>query len=411
MTPDLPASSGFFRGIAPALLACVCVLASGTARADGVLLFAGGEPRDAATWRARVAPHAGARLVPDLDAWAVAQVRGVARARLLPLARIEALLARARGEAAALDENGALATLAEAEREAGQLGDLPGAAHWNAEIQLGIGVTAVQAGITALAEDAFRRAATLDPERALLSAEAAPAAVALYERVARQVAASAFGEFEVLANAPAADVYLNDVPQGPAPARVRAPVGRHLLRVEARGHSAYGAFVDVLAGERAPLRVELAREPALDAARQLERAARTGDYTALVAAARALAEADAELSPVLVLERARHGDRALLVRCAASGCRAPLHLPFGELPGSRATAEALDDARLASARRWLAHAPERQAPEDATPLWQRWYVWGGVAAAGIAAAALAWSAGQPAERRLEVVVEPQELRR
>jgi hypothetical protein len=395
------------------LLACACVYTAAGARAEdpAVLLFKDVEPADAAVWRARLAPHAGAPLVHDLSSWALRASSGLEPARLLPLARIEALLARARAEAAALAEDRALATLAEALREAEQLGDVPGAARWNAEIQLAVGGIAAQAAMAGLAEQAFLRAATLDPARRLLSAEAAPGAVELYARVARQVAVSAQGEFDVDVSTGQARVYLDDVSQGLAPVRIRAPIGRHLLRIDAPGHRPYGAFIDVLEGVRPPLRVRAAREPALDAAAALERSARAGDYSAVIAAAGALQRSGAKLASVLILERSARTGRALLVRCDASGCRAPVRITGEALPQAGAD-DLLDGARLAAGRRWLAHVDVWTEPALPTPWWQRWYVWGGVAtAAGIAAVAFALQAGQTPERRLQVVIEPQELRR
>jgi hypothetical protein len=391
------------------LLASMCAYVPAGARAErqAVLLFKDAEPADAAAWRVRLASQARAPFVQDLSSWAAIAAGGVQPERLRPLARIEALLAQAQAEAAALAEGRALATLAEAAREAEQLGDVPGAAHWNAEIQLGIGVTAAQAGMSGLAAEAFRRAATLDPRRALLSGEAPPSAVALYARVARQVAVSALGDFEVQVTAARARIYLDDVSQGFAPVRVRAPIGRHLLRVDASGHRSYGAFIDVLEGVRPPLRIQPAPEPVVETAAALGQAARAGDYAAVAAAAASLERAGAALEPVLVLERSGRTGRALLVRCEPAGCRAPVRIPRGARPEPTETAP-LDAARLADGRRWLAHAEFSSEPAVPAPWWQRWYVWGGAAtAAGIAAAAFAWSASQPPERRLRVVVQPQ----
>jgi hypothetical protein len=399
------------RWLGPLLAwACAHTAAGGRAEAQAMLFFKDGEPADAAAWRARLAPHVGEQLVDDPSSWAARAVAGVEAERLRPLAHIEELLARARSEAATLAEDRALGTLAEAAREAEQLGDVQGAAQWNAEIQLSIGVTAAQAGMSALATEAFRRAATLDPQRALLSAEAPPRVVELYANVARQVAVSAPGEFEVQVSAPEARVYLDDVARGLAPVRVRAPIGRHLLRVEAPGHRPYGTFIDVLEGVRPPLRVRPAHGPALEAVAVLERAARAGEYSAVVAALVALERAGVTV-PVLVLESSERTGRALLVRCEPAGCRAPVRISRGALPAAIAAAP-LNVTQLANGRRWLVHEQAWTAPQVPAPWWQRWYVWGGLAAAaGIAAAVVAWSVSQPPERRLRIVLEPQELRR
>jgi hypothetical protein len=405
MTPDSAARRG-----QALLLACACACGAVSARADGetVLLFKEGEPPDAPAWRARVAARSRTAIVHDLASWAADGARGVEAARLAPLAEIETLLARARAQAAALDEPGALATLAEAARAGEQIADVPGAALWNAEIQLGIGVTAAQAGMHALAEEAFRRAATLDRERTLRSGEATPAAVELYATVQRRVAVSALGELEVQVAAPMAQVFLDDALQGSAPVRVRVPIGRHVLRVHAQGHRPYGAFIDVLEGVRPPLRVQPAPAPVAEAAAALQHAARSGDYRAVVAAASALDRAGMSLTSVHVLERGRNA-RALLVRCDLASCDAPVRFARGAaLPIDGAAARFA--ASLAQQRRWLAETDMETAPEAEAAWWQRWYVWGGVGAAAAAAvAALALGAVQAPERRLRVVVEDEAL--
>jgi hypothetical protein len=405
MTPDSAARHGA-RSAAALLLACASVSAAVSVRADGetVLLFKGGEPPDAPAWRTRVAARSHAALVHDLASWAADGARGVEAPRLAPLAQVETLLARAREQAAALDERGALATLAEAARVGEQIADVPGAALWNAEIQLGIGVTAAQAGMRALAEEAFRRAATLDRERTLRSGEATPAAVALYASVHRQVAVAALGELEVQVDGPRAQVFLDDVARGWAPVRVRVPVGRHVLRVHAEGHRPYGAFIDVLEGVRPPLRVQPAPAPAAEAAAALQHAAHTGDYRAVIAAAAALERAGMSLQSVHVLERSERTARALLLRCDAASCDAPVRYARGAaLPAAGGSARF--GASLAQQRRWLAQPEMPTADEADAAWWQRWYVWGGVTAAAAAAVAvLALGAAQEPERRLRVVV-------
>ena len=127
---------------------------------DALILL--GPRADLATWGPRLTALQGGRaLVSDPQAWVAARSGGLARKRLEPLGRIEALLIQARNEAAALAEDQALATLSTAARIGEQLGDVPGAAAWNAEIQLQMAVTAAQAGLDELAEAALRRAASL----------------------------------------------------------------------------------------------------------------------------------------------------------------------------------------------------------------------------------------------------------
>jgi hypothetical protein len=403
MSPLCPASS---RSRSAALLLILLFSVTAPARADGakLLVFAPEIPRDAARWQARLARAYGALdLDPELWLRHGSPQRGIEPARLAALARIEAQLAHAAERAAALAEDEALAALAQAADLGEQLADMPGAAAWNAEIQLRLAVIAAQAGQDGLAESAFRRAATLDPARRLLDAEAAPEIVARATRVQRESVLGARGEIEVRVPAAGAQVFLDDVAQGGAPARLRAPVGRHLLRIEAPGRVTYGAFIDVLEGARAPIVVDPAASPELERARALASAAQHGDYTRVSDGL----ERDASLGDVLVLETAEGSSRALLVACAQDGCRRALRIASSRAPEGLPDAR-LDAAQLTRDRAWLAPSPAA-ARDEATPWWRRWYVWAPLAAvaAGATATALALSSGQTTPpQRLRVVVDP-----
>src|SRR5262249_20886119 len=148
------------------------------------------------------------------------------------------------------------------------------------------------------------------------------------------VAIAATGALAVRVNAERAQVYLDDVAQGRAPLTVRAAVGRHLLRVEAAGHRAYGTFIDVFEGTRPPLSIAPAPEPAQVAARALDRAAQSGDYAAVARATRSLKQAGGELAAVWVMELAERGPRALLERCDAAGCFGPVRVNGGADAGA-----------------------------------------------------------------------------
>lgn len=405
MSPHCPASS---RSSRSALVLIVLFSVTGAARADDakLLVFAPEAPSDAARWQARLTRAYGALEVdPELWLRRTSPQRGIEPARLAALARIEALLARAAEHAAALAEDEALAALAQAADLGEQLADMPGAAAWNAEIQLRLAVIAAQAGQDGLAESAFRRAATLDAQRRLLDAEAAPEIVARATRVQRESVLGAHGEIEVRVRAGAARVFLDDVAQGSAPARLRAPVGRHLLRVEAPGRVTYGAFIDVLEGARPALVVEPAPVPELERVRALATAAQRGQ---LARVSQALAQ-ESPPGEVLVLETAHGSPRALLVACAADGCRSALRITNARLPENLPDA-ALDAGALARDRAWLAPSPSAPAVHDeASPWWHRWYVWAPLAAlaAGATATALALSSGEAAPpQRLRVVVDP-----
>jgi hypothetical protein len=330
----------------------------------------------------------------------------IARARIGLLADIESRLAEARAHAAALREADALATLAQAASLSEQLGDVPGAAAWQAEVQLTIGAIAAQAGLQAFAEFSFRRAALLEPGRRLLQAEAPPTVVEAYERVARRLALSPVGGFEVRSAVPAASVYLDDVLQGVAPLRVRAIVGRHLLRVQAAGYRPYGALIDVLEGSRPPIEIALSPEPVLDAAEQLEQAARRGDYDGVVRGLRAVREFTGSAYSTLVVELSQDARRALLVRCQVSGCDGAERLP--DQTGGTPERHALTAPGLRRDRDWLAAHP---IAAEAPSWWQHWYVWGGALVLTAAVGATFWALGAEPDPdpRLRVVIEPGDL--
>jgi tetratricopeptide (TPR) repeat protein len=402
MSPLCPASS---RSRPTALVLIVLFSVTGVARADDakLLVFAPQLPRDAARWQARLSRAYGALDVdPELWLRHADPQRGIDPERLAALARIEGQLVHAAERAAALAEEEALTALAQAADLGEQLADMPGAAAWNAEIQLRLAVIAAQAGQDGLAESAFRYAATLDPTRRLLDAEAAPEIVARATRVQRESALGARGEIEVRVPVDGARVFLDDVAQGSAPARVRAPVGRHLLRVEAPGRVTYGAFIDVLEGARPAIVVEPAASPELERVRALAQAAQRGQYARV---AEALAH-DVSLGGVLVLETAPGSARALLVACVADGCRRALRIASAAVPGALPDMR-LDAGELVRDRAWLAPSPVA-ARDEATPWWRRWYVLAPLVAvaAGATATALALSSGESTPpQRLRVVVD------
>jgi hypothetical protein len=331
----------------------------------------------------------------------------VARDRMRALAEVEALLVAARRQAATLRERDALASLATAERAVDGLADVPGVSAWAAEVQLQLGAIAAQAGLTSLAQAAFRRAASLEPRRRLLPAEAAPDVVALCARVHAELAAAPTGTFAVQVTTPFSRVFLDDVELGGGQVRARAVVGRHVLRVEAPGHQPYGSFIDVLAGERPALLVQLTPLPRLELARALSHAALAGDLARIAGALGDAAAhgAAAEIAVVLLVETGARADRALVVRCDPSGCgqaaRAREHSPV------RLSTRALDENGLARGRAWLSRLDDRTPEPTPAPLWKRWYLWGGAALALTAGAIALGVALQPEpERRLRVEIDP-----
>jgi hypothetical protein len=206
---------------------------------------------------------------------------------------------------------------------------------------------------------------------------------------------------------------------------VRASPGPHLLRIEAPGHLPYGDLVEVLSGERPPIRVALAEDVALRAEEALLRAGSEHD---LAAAARVLREARGALGPLYVLEvGAGPEDRATLSRCRAEGCEGPQALPSG---GSAEPGEVLSlrlerssdrlFPSLSAARRWLAEAPlalgsgsGAEDPLPPPPIWERWALWTGIGAAvlvlGGAALGVALASEEPQAPPLRIEVDPGDL--
>lgn len=366
------------------LLALSLVIVS-PAAAQSVLVVVDGEgiPEAASRrWRARV--EAALETAPvALATWARRSepVGTVPESRLEVVSLIETLLLRARHSTARLLEREALESLLHAEALAERHLDIPGMAAWYAEVQLGIAITSAQAGQDGVSEAALRRAASVDPGRGVHAAEARPEVVARALSIAQAAATASVGRFEVRANAPEAVAFLDDVPVGALPHVIEAPVGTHVLRVDAPGHRSWAVVIDVLEGERPPMTVALAPSPRASAMRNVERAAHAGDLEALEGLLAEHPEA-----PLIWLVRPAAGprDRALLYACRASGCAGPRLLEGAptaldpDLPRELGPAAAL---------RWLAEPEDTVVPE---PEWyDRWYVWlaAGIVLAGAAAAA------------------------
>lgn len=400
MTRAAPARSAVFRVAAAfctaAATAAATVAATARAEPSTVLLGAGAGPVALA--------GLGASVERDVVARARREPAALAPERIAAVARVDALLTEAGEHAALLREAPALGSLGEAARQCEQLGDVPGAAAWCAEAQRQLGLAAARAGLDELSASAFRRAVALEPGRALLPAEAPPQLVDRYEAVRAALASAPDGELRVQSSVPGARVLVDDVPRGAAPLAARVKVGRHVLRVEAPGHRPYGAFVDVLAGERRPLRVVLSPLPELEAARELTEAAAARRYLRVPALLARLAGLG--VSEALLVESGASG-RALLVRCDPTRCTGPARIEKGAdaRPPAPAT-EPLGATAMLDARRWLATPAPRDAGDEHAPWWSRWYVWGAAAALVSAGVATALVLQPDPERELRVVVEP-----
>ncbi|MGF1467701.1 MAG: PEGA domain-containing protein [Sandaracinaceae bacterium] len=335
---------------------------------------------------ARFEEEVRASLAPTttLEAWVRAEEPAgtVEPERLAGLRAVERALGQARAKAARLEDRDALRVLAGAGRTVRRHLDVPGAVAWLVEVELATAIVAAQAGYGALAEASLRRAATLDPDRSLRAAEARPALVEAARLAVEAVRSAPRGRFVIRCAVEGASVSVDDRPVGPAPATVEAPVGLHVLRVEAPGHRPWARPVDVLEGDRAPLRVALSPSPRLAASRAAQRAGQAGELERVAAL---LARVGEGAPPFYVLRvGAGPQDRALLVRCEPGRCdRARRLRRRGEGLAAEGTPDRSADPR------WLleppTEAPEPGASRDRWPLW----VGVGLAVAGAAAAALA----------------------
>lgn len=346
---------------------------------------------------------------------------GVSPADLAPLRRVEELLAAARRSAAELDEEAALRRLVEAQRLAWDSLGVPGAAAFCAEVELQLAVTAAQAGHLELAENSLARAARLDSARQLLAAEASPEVVALARRVFRDAAAGPEAELPVEVSAQGARIFVDDVDRGLAPQRLRLRAGTHALRIEAPGHLAHHARLEVAEGSRPVQRFVLAPDPKLLALASMMRA-RAGDARALQREATLLLSAASELRAIAWLESGPARERELLLRCDREGCRAPVRMVHG-VRGADSDAEragaSLTAANLTQARAWLDAEPApgldaalaQSASKAAhSPWWQRWYVWSAVGALAIGGVLTAIALQPEPTRALRVVVDVGDLR-
>lgn len=327
------------------------------------------------------------------------------------LGRLESLLVQAREASAELDEAAALRLLSAAGREARALLHVEGTAAWLAEVEMRTGAVAAQVGMTALAEDAFRRAYRLDPTRSLRPGEASPEVVSLAEAVARRVDAGPRATLDVRCADADARVAIDDRPAMPCPARLELPIGAHAVRISAPGRRPYGALIDLAQGERAPVEVALAPNALVLAARAFdtESAARpVADWPRALAA---LAEAGLEAEVVWVEVGGGPEPRALALRCEPEGCTEPARLDsrsslptatLARLPGPAAA------AALEAGSAYLTAEATAPTASDAEPRRKRRIAL--ITTAAVVAVGLATGLGlalaPTTENRLEVVVHP-----
>jgi len=311
---------------------------------------------------------------PDADAWtprfdaplpaASPREAHVERSRLGALAAADALVARARQAAADLDEGTALSALTRARGLVEGAADVAGASRWLAEVELILGVVAQQAGHEQLAEESFANAATLDPTRLLLAAEAPPAVAARAAEV-RQT-----GREDVrvrIQSSPVAEVYLDDRRIGETPVTVVARAGRHVLRLEAPGHRPLGEVVALDAATTWTRELEPTREEAMRR--------------------RVLAAEDARMAaaagtPVLFVATSEGPrERAVTTVCSEGRCTMPARVTPGESaePGPPVPWAEWDRA-WAAAVEWRDSVPT-PPPPPRVPWYRHWATWVAVGAA------------------------------
>jgi hypothetical protein len=377
------------------------------------LVLVVGPARDAAS----IAPFVRTRL-PNAQlesdaAWLAARGAGVEPSALDPLRETDRLIAEACRSAAELDEPTALRRLAEAERLMTRALAVPGAAAFYAEVQLQLGVTAAQLGLTGLAEAAFARAARLDARRRLLAAEATPDVVQLAARVFDAASSAPEGELRIVTEPSGARVFVDDVERGSAPLLLRARTGVHALRIEAAGHTTYAALFDMAEGRRPEQHYALAVEPRVSALERFAVLLSAASAGGLEQAAADVLQAAPELTALAWLERDEARARRLVFMCDARGCQQPVRDETGVVAGAMFTGK-LSQSALAAARGWLHGSvadSERDRSVASTALWQRWYFWSAAVATVLGAGVLIAIAAQPEpQRTLRVSVDPGDLR-
>ncbi len=342
----------------------------------------------------------------------------VPRARVLALGELSALLAEARRETAGLAEDEALRILARARTVAEAAADVPGAAAWLAEVETATGITAAQAGLLSLSRTAFSHAATLDAARRVKLAEASPDIVAVAEKIAADAATLPVGSFVVSSDVPGAEVWLDDVFVGVAPQTVSAAVGRHVLRVEARGYLAYGSVIDVLEGERPAVRVVLTADEVAALARAFRERADAMDAEGTVRAAAALvAAAGVSVTAQLVVQS---GHRAAVATCDGTGCHSFVRGDAESASMTRAAAKLRvggEDAgggatttKLAEARPWVDAVPEALRPVPWVKRWDMWVAAGVLVAVSTTLLVLGTTQGTPETDRRFILDVPEGIR-
>lgn len=348
--------------------AACCVLlglASIAQAQSSLIVVASSDEGHARTWSERIGPELGE--TASLAEWArrATPVDSVDPARLAALSEIEALLLRARALSARFAQREglqALRLLAQADELAQQSLDVPGAAAWYAEVQLATAIVATQVGHLGLAQASLRRAASVDPGRAVLLGEAHPDVVSRARAAIASAITGPRGRFEVRTSAAGAVAFLDDHALGSLPLRTDASVGPHVLRIEAPGYLPWARIVEVLEGNREPMSVELSPSPWIARAEHVEAAARAGDRREL----RTLLRDWSGLTVWLLWASGR--GRAVVVPCRAAGC-AEAYL----LDQASARIANAESAEPHVALSWMSEIEHHIV--RSTPWWEEWWFW------------------------------------
>lgn len=330
---------------------------------------------------------------------------------LTRLRDIDAAIALARQATVELEEDKALSALSRAERTLQETLELPGASAFYAELQLQLGVSAAHSGLTALADAAFSRAASIDPSRRLLAGEAAPEVVSLAQRAFERVASAKEGTLHIEVNAAPAHVFIDDRAVGEAPLSVRVQSGLHVLRIESEGHVPYARLFEMLEGERPAWRVVLSPDAAMLALSALEQARQREDALAIASASGQIFALEPQLGVLLFGEHAV--PRGWFARCEPGACAIATYAQHADTSVHVRRVDKLTRLALTDARAWL--TPERSVvaatQAAAPPLWQRWYVLAAAGAIVVGAGVWAGAALQPdPQHSLRVSVDPSALR-
>ena len=196
---------------------------------------------------------------PFAHAAAALGAGAVPRERLDRFARAEELAAEGWRAYLEARPTTAVSRLGDARAEAAALLDLDGGLELYADLSVRIGAARLALGRDAAADEDFRLAARLDPEREVTDAEFKPAVVQRYAAARTSRPGSAQQRIESVPAGAAIEV--DGRPVGAAPVTVDLPIGLHVVVARGAGRAARAEVVGAAPGA-AILRLELDADPA-----------------------------------------------------------------------------------------------------------------------------------------------------